>query len=192
MPPNSATHYIPTLAAILRTRYRLQVNMRLIKIFTLLFSAYCVNGQTLSLDDIFLIRTLDSLELIKFGQEKGFELKVVEMDNWRSIHKYYSTDSSTTFERNFPTGRNLFTQDTTTRDNRMVYYHFRDKETLKEFKGKMKANGFKFKRTDTKDYGGNRFTHNIYVTTENEIDLASEKIIGQKLKYTLIYYRRMN
>jgi hypothetical protein len=132
------------------------------------------------------------LELIKFGREKGFELKEVEMDIWRSIHKYYSADSSTTFERNFPTGRKLFAQDTTTRDNRMVYYHFTNKETLKEFKEMMKEKGFEFKRTDTKDYGGNRFTHNIYLTKENEIDLATEKLIGQKLKYTLIYYRRMN
>jgi len=168
------------------------MNMRLITIFTLVFSAYCVNGQTLSLDDIFHIRTLDSLELSKFGQEKGFDLKEVEMDIWGSIHKYYSADSSIKFERNFPSGRKLFAQDTTTRDNRTVYYHFTNKETLKEFKEKMKEKGFKFKRTDTKDYGGNRFTHNIYLTKENEIDLASEKLIGQKLKYTLIYYRRMN
>ncbi len=166
--------------------------MRLITILTLVFSAFCANGQTLTLDDIFHIRTLDSLELMKFGHEKGFELKEVEVDTWRSIHKYYSADSSTKFERNFPTGRKLFSQDTTARDNTMVYYHFTNKETLKEFKEKMKGSGFKFKRTDTKDYGGNRFTHNIYVTKENEIDLASEKLMGQKLTYTLIYYRRMN
>jgi hypothetical protein len=166
--------------------------MRLITIFTLVFSTYCVNGQALSLDDIFHIRTLDSLELIKFGQGKGFELKEVEIDIWRSVHKYYSADSSLRFERNFPTGRKLFPQDTTIRDNRTVYYHFTDKEILKEFKEKMKEKGFKFKRTDAKDYGGNRFTHNIYLTKEKEIDLASEKLIGQKLRYTLIYYRRMN
>jgi hypothetical protein len=166
--------------------------MRLITIFTFVFSTYCANGQTLFLDDIFHIRTLDSLELIVFSHEKGFELKEVEIDIWRSVHKYYSADSSIKFERTFPSGRKLFPQDTTTRDNRMVYYHFTNKETLKEFKEKMKKKGFKFKRTVTKDYGGNRFTHNIYLTKENEIDLASDKLIGQKLKYTLMYYRRMN
>jgi hypothetical protein len=150
------------------------------------------NGQTLSLEDIFHVKTLDSLELITFAKKRGFELKEVEMDNWRSIHKYFSADGSITFERNFPTGRKLFAKDTTTQDNRMVYYHFTDKEILKEFKEKMKEKGFKFKRTDTKDYGGNRFTHNIYVTKENEIDLVLEKLKGQKLKYTLIFYRRMN
>ena len=31
----------------------------------------------------------------------------------------------------------------------MVYYHYADKEVLKEFKDKMKEKGFKFKRTDT-------------------------------------------
>jgi hypothetical protein len=129
---------------------------------------------------------------MKFAHEKGFELKEVEMDIWRSIHKYYSADGLIKFERNFPTGRKLFSCDTTTLDTRAVYYHFTNKETLKEFKKKMKEYGFKFKRTDTKDYGGIRFTHNIYLTKENEIDLASEKLIGQKIKYTLIYYRRIN
>lgn len=166
--------------------------MRLITIFILVLSTYFAKGQTLSLDDIFNLKTMDSTELLTFSHKKGFELREVEMDIWRSMHKYYSADSSIWFERNFPTGRKLFPQDTTTRDNRMVYYHFTNKETLKEFKEKMKENGFKFKRTNTKSYGGNIFTHNIYLTKDSEIDLASEKLRGQKIKYTLMYYRRMN
>jgi hypothetical protein len=167
--------------------------MRLTIILTLVFSAYYAKGQTLSLDDIINIRTMDSLTLRTFSYEKGFELREINMDAWRSVHKYYSTaDNSISFERTFPTGRQLFSQNTTTRDNRMVYYHFKDKEVLIEFKGKMKEKGFKFKRADTKDYGGNMFTHNIYLTKDNEIDLTSENLLGQKIKYTLIYYRRMN
>ena len=167
--------------------------MRLTIILTLVFLAYFAKGQTLSLDNIINIRTMDSLTLKTFSYEKGFELREIDMDAWRSVHKYYSTeDSSISFERTFPTGRKLLSQDTATRDNRMVYYHFKDKKVLKEFKGKMKEKGFKFKRTDTKDYGGNMFTHNIYLTNGNEIDLASEKLLGQRIKYTLIYYRRMN
>jgi hypothetical protein len=167
--------------------------MRLTIILTLAFSMYYAKGQILTLDNIINIRTMDSLTLRVFSFEKGFELREIDIDAWRSVHKYYSTaDSSISFERTFPTGAKLYPQDTTTRDNRIVYYHFKEKEVLKEFKGKMKEKGFKFKRTDTKDYGGNIFTHNIYLTKDNEIDLASEKLLGQKIKYTLIYYRRIN
>lgn len=167
--------------------------MRLTIILTLVFSAYYTQGQTLSLDDIINISTMDSLTLKTFSYEKGFELREIDLDAWRIVHKFYSTaDNSISFERTFPTSRKLFSQDTTTRDNRMVYYHFKDKEVLKEFKGKMKEKGFKFKRTDTKDYGDNMFTHHIYTTKDNVIDLASEKLLGEKIKYTLIYYGRMN
>jgi hypothetical protein len=56
----------------------------------------------------------------------------------------------------------------------------------------MKEKGFKFKRTVSDGYGGDIFTHNIYLARDSEIDLASEKLRGQKINYTLIYYRRMN
>ncbi len=95
--------------------------MRLITIFILLFPTYFATGQTLSLEDIFNVRTMDSIELLTFSHKKGFELREVKMDIWRSIHKYYSTDSLISFQRNFPTGKKLFPQDTATRDNGMVY-----------------------------------------------------------------------
>ncbi len=169
--------------------------MRLIIIFGLvLFSKICVNGQTLSLEDILRIRTMDSVELISFSRQKGFELKLVDLDPWRSAHKYCSTDSSIWFERNFPTGRKMFSQSATTspRDNRHVYYHYSNKETLKEFKQEVKEKGFKFKRNDIKDYGGFRSTRDIYLTNDIEIHLVSEKQMGQKLKYILQCYPRMN
>ena len=96
--------------------------MRIFIIITFAFLSYCAKGQTLSLDDIFNVRLMDSTELRTFAYEKGF----------------------------------------------------------------------KFKRTDSKDYGGNKFIHNIYLTKDNEIDLASEELLGQKMKYTLMYYRRIN
>jgi len=166
----------------------------------LVLSGYSVHGQTLSLDDIFHVRTLDSAALILFAQEKGFELKEVEIDAWRSVHRYYATDRSASFQRTFPTGRkvilpwndNTKSKDTKARDNGMVYYNFKGQSVLEEFRKKLKENRFRFKRTDEKDFGGTKYTHNIHVSKDMEIDLASEEIPAQEVKYTLMYYRRMN
>lgn len=167
--------------------------MRLIAIMIFIFLSHCASGQALSLDDILNIRTMDSTELRTFAYERGFELREVDMDGWRSVHRYCSTsDSLVRFDRIFPTGRNLHPRDTTKRDNRSVYYHFTDKEALKEFKEKMKEQGFKFERTDRTVYERNAFTHNIYLLDDEEIDLAWEKLPGQKMQFTLIHYRRMN
>jgi hypothetical protein len=147
----------------------------------------------LNLEDIISARTMDSVQLSKFCYEKGFELNKVDKDYWTSVHKYHVvTNSSISLERTFPKARKLLSQDTTSSDNGMVYFRYTDQELLKEFKQKIKEKGFKFKRTDRKDYRGNTFTHNIYLIRDFEIDLASEKLIGQKMKYTLIYYKRMN
>jgi hypothetical protein len=169
------------------------INMRSIIIFALALLAFSTRGQGLTLDDIVAIRTMDSLTLKQFSDGKGFDLKEVDIDTWGSVHKYYSrTDNSVSFERTFPTGKDFFKRDTTMRDHRMVYYRFSAKETLKEFRKKIKEKGFKFKRTNTQDSRGNRFTHNIFLTRDDEIDLASDALLGQKTKYTLMYYRRIN
>ena len=154
--------------------------MRLIIFLIFILSASCIQGQILSLDDIIRIRAMDSIELKIFCSEKGFKLKEIKEDNWIYSYSYYSPiDNSIWFIRTFP-------KDTTA--NRFVYYYFTDNKTRREFRKQMKNLEFKFKRTDIKDYGGNKFTHNIYLTKDNEIDLATEKLIGQKTKYTLLYY----
>jgi hypothetical protein len=165
--------------------------MRLPALLVFIVIAYSTQAQTFSLDDILHARTMDSTQLITFARTKGFELKEVEMDGFRSVHRYYSSDSLTSFDRTFPTGRKLFPE-SPDRDHRMVYYRFADRETAKAFQKAMKAKGFKFKRTDTKDYGGNTFTHNIYLAEDQEIDLATQKLRGEKMTYTLIYYPRVN
>lgn len=166
--------------------------MKVTAILAFLFLVYDANAQTFSLDEILNIRTMDSTELRTFASGRGFELKEIENDSYRSVHRYYSSDSTIWFSRTFPTGRELFSENKTTKDHSMVYYHFTDKKSLKEFKAKMKDNGFKFKQTNQNNYGGNLFTHSIYLTQDTEIDLASEKTIGQNIRYTLIYYSRMN
>ncbi|MCD9014406.1 hypothetical protein [Parachryseolinea silvisoli] len=166
--------------------------MRVIAILAFVSLSYCTNAQTFSLDDILNARAMDSTELRTFSHDKGFELREVEIDSWRSVHKYYSSDSTICFERTFPTGRKLFSENTTTKYAGMVYYHFSDKAAVKEFQREMKEKGFKFKRTESKDYGANFFTHNIFVTKDDEIDLATEKLGKENIKYTLMYYQRRN
>ncbi len=169
--------------------------MTRLTILALVLMGHLTYGQTLALDDIISLRTMDSVELRTFCYDKGFELREVEIDAWRSIHKYYAmADNSVSLVRNFPTAKKFlfFSRDTTTRDHRMVYYNYADKEVLKGFKREMKEKGFEFKRRDTEYYEGNRYTHNIYLKEDWEIDLASEKRIGEKTEYTLMYYRRLN
>jgi hypothetical protein len=158
--------------------------MTRLTILTLTLLSHFSYGQTLNLDDIINVRTMDSIELRTFCSERGFKIKEKKEDNWIYSHSYFSqTDNSIWFLRTFP-------KDTT--GNKFVYYYYADNKTQGEFKRQMKDKGFKFKRTDTKDYRGNKFTHNIYLTKDSEIDLASDKLIGQKTKYTLLHYRRVN
>lgn len=171
----------------------LKYKMRVITTIICLTAACYANGQTLSLDYIFDLRTMDSVKLRAFASQRGFEFKGAETDIWRSVHKYFCrADTSVSFEKTFPTGRTVNPQYPITRDNRTVYYHFRNKDILKELKKQMREKGFKFKTTDTNEYGGNTFRHHIYLTKDQEIDLSSEKLLGQKIKYTLIYHSRIN
>lgn len=165
--------------------------MRIMAVLAWILLSYGTHAQILSLDDILHARTMDSTELVTFGRNKGFELKKVEIDGWRSVHRYSCSDNSISFERTFPTGRKLFPEGPS-RDHRMVYYHFAEKDMAKEFQKGMKEKGFTFKRTDSKDYGGIFFTHNIYENADQEIDLGSQKARGQKITYTLICYPRIN
>jgi hypothetical protein len=165
--------------------------MRLITIFTLILSVYYANGQTLLLDDIFNIRTMDSTTLRGFCHEKGFELREVEIDVWRSMHKYYSsTDSSIWFSRNFPTGKKLFSNDQTSGDYRRVSYHFVDENFEKQFLEKIKESGFRFKRTYASQIGRIKFTHNEYVNKADELIIDLSEILKEKkLTFELICYK---
>jgi len=158
--------------------------MRLIITLALAFISFCVTGQTLCLDEIFMIRTMDSVELNKYSLNKGFKLKKKEEDNWIYSYSYYSaTDHSIWFIRTFPKDTSAI---------RCVYYYFGDSKTRKDFKKQMKYMGFKFKRKIENDYGGKVITHNIYLTPSNEIDLGYEKFLGRTEKYFLLFYRRVN
>jgi len=158
--------------------------MKIITIIAFLFIVYCTQGQTLSLDEIIQIRTMDSLELKTFCYNKGFKLKEIKEDNWINTYSYISqTSNSIWFLRTFP-------KDTTA--NSFVYYYFTENKTLRKFKKQMKNKGFKYEKTKTDNYGGNEYKHKIYLTENNEIDLASQRLIGQKIKHTLLYYRRVN
>lgn len=153
-------------------------------ILTLILLNHFSFGQVLDLSDIMKVRTMDSVELRTFCSERGFRVKEKKEDNWIYSHSHFSPNyNSVWFIRTFPKD---------TAGMRFVYYYFTDNETRNEFKKQIKDSGFKFNRTYSKDYGGNKFTHNIYLTADNEIDLVSERLIGQKVKYTLLYYRRIN
>jgi len=127
---------------------------------------------------------MDSVELKMFCDSKGFNLKEKKEDNWIYTHSYFSpADSSIWFLRTYPKGD---------KEHRSVYYYFTDLKTQNDFKKQMKKKGFKFKRKDEKDYGGNIFSHSIYLAEAEEIQLGTEKLIKQKVTYSLTYYRRVN
>jgi len=157
---------------------------RLIIILVSVFSPLALRGQTLSLEDIFKVRDMDSVELQHFCSEREFKLKEKTEDNWIYSHSYYSpSDSSVWFIRTFPKDHSKY---------KFVYYYFSENKVRSEFKKRMNENGFKFKRTNINEYRGNKFTHNIYLAKETEIDLVVSEPLGQQKKYSLLYYKRIN
>ena len=144
----------------------------------LLVSLTTTTGQTLSLEEIFSIREMDSVALSKFCFEKGFRVKQKKEDNWIYSYSYSSsTNNSIWFIRTFPKDTNGI---------KYVYYYYTDSKTQKEFKKLIKEKKFKLKGVDSREYGGNVFTHNIYFKDNDKIDLVTEKPMRQKMKYTLI------
>jgi len=157
--------------------------MRLVAVLIFTFSAYCVNGQILSLDDIFNIRTMDSTELATFCLHKCFKL-IVNESNLTSSRSYYTpVDMSIWFTIIFPKD-SIF--------DKSIYYHFIDSKIADEFKNQIKSKGFKLKRTKTKRDRGNKFTHSIFLIRDNEIHLLSRKLIGEEItNYTLLCQKRL-
>ncbi len=164
-----------------------------IAVLACVLMSFNTHSQRLYLDEIIELREMDTTQLKIFCESKGFKLKKVEADAWRAVITYQSvSDSSISFLKTIPTGKTLFNDTKVNAGPGVIYYYFADKSNIKDFKKEMKEKKFKYHRTNSSEYGGNLFVHNQYRTAEDEIDLASDSLLGRKTTYCLMYYRRPN
>jgi len=147
------------------------------------------DAQQLSLAEIIEVGKMDSTQLKNFSDSKGFQLKKLDVDSWKSFHEYQSNlDTTIRITKTFTKGKTLLSD----ANPGMVHYYFSDKALIKDFKKEMKGTNFKYHKSDTTNHRGNFFIHNKYRTANEEIDLVSQQLPGHTATYALIYYRRPN
>src|SRR6188508_1165822 len=110
----------------------------------ILFSNFSYSfGQSLALDDIFKIYSLDSIALKQFCIEKNFKLDFIDENDWVFEYSFQSNpDKKISVHRTFPKGEHA---------GSFVRYFFNDQQEYKNFESLIKARDFV--RTKYKTYG---------------------------------------
>jgi hypothetical protein len=158
--------------------------LSILLIFTLSLSVTCfsVSAQTINLDEIIKLRSLDSTELREFCEKKGFKPLGISRGPSRLLFRYYfPQDSSMWFVRSFP-------MDTTR--NKHVYFYHGDANLNKEFKKQISEQGYKFESKQVSDNKGNKTKREIFLKDGMEIILGYESIVDRPKRYVLMFQRQ--
>ena len=140
------------------------------------------SAQTINLDEIVRMRSMDSTELKTFSEERGFKLQGISKGPGRLIHRYhFPKDSSMWFVRSFPVD--------STR-NKHVYFYFGDVALNKLLKKQIGQQGYKFESREESEHHGNVTRRDIFLKDGMEIILAYESVANRPKRYVLMYQRQ--
>jgi hypothetical protein len=160
----------------------LSLSVRMIFAFSLSVIHFSVSAQTINLEEIIKMRSMDSTELREFCKTRGFKLQGISRGPSRLLFRYYfPQDSSMWFVRSFPID--------TTR-NKHVYFYHGDANLNKEFKKQISEQGFKFESRQVSDNKGNKTKREIFLKDGMEIILGYESIVDRPKRYVLMFQRQ--
>jgi hypothetical protein len=158
----------------------LSLSFGLILAFYLLH--FSVSGQTINLDEILRMRSMDSTELKEFSETRGFKLQGISRGPGRLLFRYYfPQDSSVWFVRSFPID---------TSRNKHVYFYFGNIGLHKQFKKQINRQGYKFESKEVSDNDGNYTRREIFLKDGMEIILAYESVADRPRRYVLMFQRQ--
>jgi len=156
--------------------------VRSMLILLICFIGFSGHGQGINLDEIYKIRSMDSLALREYSLAKGFKLKSIVSSSDKLVHKYYfAEDSSVWFVRSFPKD--------TTRDKH-VYFYYGVLKLNQQFQKEIRKHHFKLDSSEDSDYDGNIIRREIYLKDGMEIILGYESFAGRPRRYVLMYQKQ--
>jgi hypothetical protein len=148
----------------------------------MLFAGGPAFTQTIDLDEILNIRSMDSIELNEYATKKGFKLKGITEIPDKLLYKYYlEQDSLVWFVRSFPKD--------TTRDKH-VYFYYSAYKLSSQFKKQLIKQKFKLDSRENSDYDGNLTRRDSYLKDGMEVILGSEAVAGKPERYVLMYQKQ--
>lgn len=163
-------------------KMRTPLSVRSIIILLLLLTHYSAFTQTMELDEILKIRSMDSIELRGYSLAKRFKLKGITTTPEKLLHKYYfAQDSSVWFVRSFPND--------TTLDKHVYFYHGSSKLD-NQFKKQVIKQLYKLDSSEDRSSDGNIMRRDIYLKDGMEIILGYESVAGRPDRYVLMFQKQ--